>query len=241
MSVMSDKITRSSANLAGEGRRPRPGEAGWGRAAALSYARALAALDLAQDLAGRPRSARPRGRPRLRPRSPARRPEGRSAGAAGRPRQGRGGLCAPHPAGVRAGGARRLRHPGRRQAADKTRGGRLDGGGVFPAGHRGEISETFGREISRDLIAALREQGLIAAGPRSPRLGAPCAYVTTEKFLLEFGFESLRDLPDLEALKDAGGIVRSIFRTVFGCGSFRPWATRSDISTARQRSFVWSC
>ena len=36
------------------------------------------------------------------------------------------------------------------------------------------------------------------------------------------------------------GIVRAIFRTVFGCGSFRPWATRSDISTARQRSFVWS-
>ncbi len=28
--------------------------------------------------------------------------------------------------------------------------------------------------------------------------------MTTEKFLLEFGFESLRDLPDLEALKDAG-------------------------------------
>ena len=34
--------------------------------------------------------------------------------------------------------------------------------------------------------------------------GAPYAYVTTEKFLVEFGFESLRDLPDLEALKDAG-------------------------------------
>jgi hypothetical protein len=28
--------------------------------------------------------------------------------------------------------------------------------------------------------------------------------VTTEKFLIAFGFESLRDLPDLEALKDAG-------------------------------------
>ena len=62
----------------------------------------------------------------------------------------------------------------------------------------------FGREISRDLIAALREDGLIAAGPRSPKLGAPYTYVTTEKFLVEFGFESLRDLPDLEALKDAG-------------------------------------
>ena len=69
---------------------------------------------------------------------------------------------------------------------------------------RGELSETFGREISRDLIAALRAEGLIAAGPRSPTPGAPYAYVTTEKFLLEFGFESLRDLPDLEALKDAG-------------------------------------
>ena len=69
---------------------------------------------------------------------------------------------------------------------------------------RAELSETFGREISRDLIASLREEGLIAAGPRSPKLGAPYAYVTTEKFLFEFGFESLRDLPDLEALKDAG-------------------------------------
>ena len=69
---------------------------------------------------------------------------------------------------------------------------------------RGELSEMFGREISRDLIAALREEGLIAAGPRSPKLGAPYAYVTTEKFLLEFEFESLRELPDLEVLRDAG-------------------------------------
>jgi segregation and condensation protein B len=69
---------------------------------------------------------------------------------------------------------------------------------------RGELSEMFGREISRDLIASLRAEGLIAAGPRSPKLGAPYAYVTTDKFLIEFGFESLRDLPNLEALEDAG-------------------------------------
>jgi segregation and condensation protein B len=75
---------------------------------------------------------------------------------------------------------------------------------MFQPVTRGEISEIFGREISRDLIAALREEGLIVAGPRSPKLGAPYAYVTTEKFLAEFGFESLRDLPDLEALKNAG-------------------------------------
>src|SRR5271167_2711576 len=72
---------------------------------------------------------------------------------------------------------------------------------MFQPVTRGEISEMFGREISRDLITALREEGLIAAGPRSPKLGAPYAYVTTEKFL--FGFESLRDLPDLEKLEDA--------------------------------------
>ncbi|RBP05285.1 segregation and condensation protein B [Roseiarcus fermentans] len=75
---------------------------------------------------------------------------------------------------------------------------------MFQPVTRGELTETFGKEISRDLIASLRDDGLIAAGPRSPTLGAPYAYVTTEKFLLEFGFESLRDLPDLENLKDAG-------------------------------------
>ncbi len=69
---------------------------------------------------------------------------------------------------------------------------------------RGEISEMFGREISRDLIGSLRAAGLIAAGPRSPQPGAPYAYVTTPGFLSEFGFESLRDLPDLEKLEDAG-------------------------------------
>ncbi|MGO9360835.1 MAG: hypothetical protein ACLP1D_24700, partial [Xanthobacteraceae bacterium] len=36
------------------------------------------------------------------------------------------------------------------------------------------------------------------------KVGAPYAYVTTEKFLFEFGLESLRDLPDLEKLEDAG-------------------------------------
>ena len=38
---------------------------------------------------------------------------------------------------------------------------------------RGELSQLLGREVSRDAIAALREEGLIAAGPRSPTPGAP--------------------------------------------------------------------
>ncbi len=86
----------------------------------------------------------------------------------------------------------------------ETRGGVLMAIAMFQPVTRGDISEMFGREISRDLIAGLREEGLIAAGPRSPKLGAPYAYVTTEKFLFEFGFESLRDLPDLDKLEDAG-------------------------------------
>jgi segregation and condensation protein B len=74
---------------------------------------------------------------------------------------------------------------------------------------RGELGEMFGREVSRDLIASLRAQNLIAAGPRSPQPGAPYAYVTTPGFLAQFGFESLRDLPDLERLQDAGLLERS--------------------------------
>ena len=54
------------------------------------------------------------------------------------------------------------------------------------------------------MIAALRGEGLIAAGPRSPTPGAPYAYVTTPEFLAHFGFESLRDLPEIEKLEDAG-------------------------------------
>jgi segregation and condensation protein B len=41
-------------------------------------------------------------------------------------------------------------------------------------------------------------------GPRSPTLGAPYTYVTTKQFLSVFGTETLRDLPDIEALEDAG-------------------------------------
>lgn len=66
----------------------------------------------------------------------------------------------------------------------------------FQPATRADLSEILGREVSRDLIARLREEELIAAGPY--------AYVTTRAFLARFGFESLRDLPDMEQLEDAG-------------------------------------
>ena len=69
---------------------------------------------------------------------------------------------------------------------------------------RGELSQFFGREISRDLIGYLRGLGFIASGPRAPKPGAPYTYVTTKSFMSHFGFDTLRDLPDMEMLEDAG-------------------------------------
>ena len=72
---------------------------------------------------------------------------------------------------------------------------------------RDGLKDIFGREISRDLIGRLHARGLIGTGPRAPRRGAPYTFVTTEQFLVAFGMESLRDLPDREQLVDDGLIV----------------------------------
>jgi segregation and condensation protein B len=69
---------------------------------------------------------------------------------------------------------------------------------------RDGLKDIFGKEVSRDMIGRLHARKLIATGPRSPRLGAPYTFVTTEKFLVAFGLETLRDLPDREQLDDAG-------------------------------------
>lgn len=69
---------------------------------------------------------------------------------------------------------------------------------------RDGLKDIFGKEISRDLIGRLHARDLIGTGPRSPRRGAPYTCVTTEQFLVAFGMESLRDLPDREQLEDAG-------------------------------------
>ncbi|WP_189427435.1 SMC-Scp complex subunit ScpB [Devosia pacifica] len=69
---------------------------------------------------------------------------------------------------------------------------------------RAGVSEILGREVSRDVIGALRDKNMITAGPRSPTAGAPFTYVTTKGFLEHFGLDTLRDLPNLEALQDAG-------------------------------------
>ncbi len=74
---------------------------------------------------------------------------------------------------------------------------------------RGDLSKIFGKEVSRDTIASLRGGNLLASGPRSPTPGAPYTYVTTKHFLTAFGMQTLRDLPDIEALEDAGLLSRT--------------------------------
>ncbi len=54
--------------------------------------------------------------------------------------------------------------------------------------------------------------------------------MTTEKFLLEFEFESLRDLPDLEALKDAGLMGPDVTRV-----ERDPGLEKGDVGTSLQR------
>ena len=76
--------------------------------------------------------------------------------------------------------------------------------GYFQPVTRAQLSAFFGKEVSRDVIGHLRALGFIAAGPRSPTPGAPYTLVTTKAFLSHFGFDTLRDLPDIERLEDAG-------------------------------------
>ncbi|MGL5114904.1 MAG: SMC-Scp complex subunit ScpB [Beijerinckiaceae bacterium] len=73
---------------------------------------------------------------------------------------------------------------------------------------RAELTRLLAREVSRDVISRLRKLELIGAGPRAPTAGAPLTYVTTRRFLSVFGLETLRDLPDIEALEEAGLLER---------------------------------
>lgn len=72
---------------------------------------------------------------------------------------------------------------------------------------RGGLSRLTGREVSRDVVGRLHRFGFIARGPRSPEQGAPYTYVTTPAFLAQFGLDTLRDLPDMEAM-EADGLLR---------------------------------
>lgn len=55
-----------------------------------------------------------------------------------------------------------------------------------------------------ELLNHLMEKGLVKITGRHESLGRPVLYGTTKKFLQVFGLNSLKDLPEVEALKSPG-------------------------------------
>lgn len=89
---------------------------------------------------------------------------------------------------------------------------------------RAALSRLTGREISRDVLGALKRHGLIAAALRAPEPGAPLAWVTTGRFLAVYGLASLRDLPDAERLQDDVGAfdADSVLEREWDAGTAEP-------------------
>lgn len=71
---------------------------------------------------------------------------------------------------------------------------------------RGELEASRGASCASTLDT-LQERDLIKTAGRKEVIGRPWLYVTTEKFLLEFGLRSLEDLPPLA--QPAQAFVRS--------------------------------
>lgn len=65
---------------------------------------------------------------------------------------------------------------------------------------RAELEAIRGVSCS-DLIRVLMEKGLVRVVGRHDSLGRPQLYGTTKKFLQAFGMNSLKDLPEVEALR----------------------------------------
>lgn len=69
---------------------------------------------------------------------------------------------------------------------------------------RAEIEEIRGVALSKGTLDQLFEAGWIHPKGRRETPGRPVTWATTEKFLTDFGLESLEALPGLEELKAAG-------------------------------------
>jgi segregation and condensation protein B len=65
---------------------------------------------------------------------------------------------------------------------------------------RAEIEKIRGVACS-ELIRMLMEKGLVRVAGKHDSLGRPQLYGTTKKFLQAFGLNTLKDLPEVEALK----------------------------------------
>jgi len=69
---------------------------------------------------------------------------------------------------------------------------------------RAEIEEIRGVSVSRGTIDLLIELKWVRFGQRRETPGRPVTFVVTENFLDQFGLSSVRDLPGLKDLREAG-------------------------------------
>lgn len=69
---------------------------------------------------------------------------------------------------------------------------------------RPEIEQIRGVSIGKNVFEFLMSENLIKPGKRREVPGRPLTWITTQHFLDTFGLESLKELPNLQELKDTG-------------------------------------
>lgn len=69
---------------------------------------------------------------------------------------------------------------------------------------RAEIEQVRGVSISKSTFEILVAENLIKPGKRRDIAGRPLTWITTQNFLDTFSLESLKELPNLQELKEAG-------------------------------------
>jgi segregation and condensation protein B len=69
---------------------------------------------------------------------------------------------------------------------------------------RAEVEEIRGVTLAKGTLDLLMEAGWVMPKGRRETPGRPATWVTTDGFLLHFGLDSLRDLPNVDELRAAG-------------------------------------
>src|ERR1043166_1262065 len=69
---------------------------------------------------------------------------------------------------------------------------------------RAEIESIRGVATARETLDALMELGWVRPGKRRETPGRPLTWITTDQFLRHFGLGSLKDLPGVQELREAG-------------------------------------
>ena len=69
---------------------------------------------------------------------------------------------------------------------------------------RAEVEEIRGVTLAKGTLDLLMEAGWVMPKGRRETPGRPATWVTTDGFLVHFGLDSLRDLPNIDELRAAG-------------------------------------